>query len=111
MLEDQMHGRLCLLFLFSCRLSFLEPLSRDPCLSPAGSPGTAGRVCNQTSHGMDSCEVMCCGRGYDTLRVSRMTKCECKFHWCCAVRCQDCLEEVDIHTCKAPKAAGWASRT
>lgn len=111
MLEDQMHDRLCLLFLFSCRLSFLEPLSRDPCLSPAGSPGTAGRVCNQTSRGMDSCEVMCCGRGYDTLRVSRMTKCECKFHWCCAVRCQDCLEEVDIHTCKAPKAAGWASRT
>lgn len=68
-------------------------------------------MCNQTSRGMDSCEVMCCGRGYDTLRVSRMTKCECKFHWCCAVRCQDCLEEVDIHTCKAPKAAGWASRT
>lgn len=54
---------------------------------------------------------MCCGRGYDTSRVSRMTKCECKFHWCCAVRCQDCLEVVDIHTCKAPKSAGWISRT
>uniref|UniRef100_G1N9M3 Protein Wnt n=2 Tax=Meleagris gallopavo TaxID=9103 RepID=G1N9M3_MELGA len=87
--------------------------SPDYCIRDrdVGSPGTAGRVCNQTSRGMDSCEVMCCGRGYDTLRVSRMTKCECKFHWCCAVRCQDCLEEVDIHTCKAPKAAGWASRT
>lgn len=84
----------------------------DLCCAPfAGSLGTAGRVCNQTSRGMDSCEVMCCGRGYDTSRVSRMTKCECKFHWCCAVRCQDCLEVVDIHTCKAPKSAGWISRT
>ncbi|XP_026723791.1 protein Wnt-2 [Athene cunicularia] len=87
--------------------------SPDYCIRDrdVGSLGTAGRVCNQTSRGMDSCEVMCCGRGYDTSRVSRMTKCECKFHWCCAVRCQDCLEVVDIHTCKAPKTAGWISRT
>uniref|UniRef100_A0A8C5TWT3 Protein Wnt n=1 Tax=Malurus cyaneus samueli TaxID=2593467 RepID=A0A8C5TWT3_9PASS len=87
--------------------------SPDYCIRDrdVGSLGTAGRVCNQTSRGMDSCEVMCCGRGYDTSRVSRMTKCECKFHWCCAVRCQDCLEVVDIHTCKAPKSAGWTSRT
>ncbi|NWU06888.1 WNT2 protein, partial [Cephalopterus ornatus] len=87
--------------------------SPDYCIRDrdVGSLGTAGRVCNQTSRGMDSCEVMCCGRGYDTSRVSRMTKCECKFHWCCAVRCQDCLEVVDIHTCKAPKSAGWISRT
>lgn len=43
---------------------------------------------------------MCCGRGYDTLRVSRTAKCECKFHWCCAVRCRDCHQLVDVHTCK-----------
>lgn len=76
-----------------------------------GSLGTAGRVCNLTSRGMDSCEVMCCGRGYDTSHVTRMTKCECKFHWCCAVRCQDCLEALDVHTCKAPKSADWATPT
>lgn len=68
----------------------------------AGSAGTGGRVCNRTSRGTDSCEVMCCGRGYDTSRVSRTTKCECKFHWCCAVHCRDCHEEVDVHTCKGP---------
>lgn len=79
------------------------------CLS--GSLGTAGRVCNLTSRGMDSCEVMCCGRGYDTSHVTRMTKCECKFHWCCAVRCQDCLEALDVHTCKAPKSADWTTPT
>ncbi|MBZ3883342.1 Protein Wnt-2 [Sciurus carolinensis] len=76
-----------------------------------GSLGTAGRVCNLTSRGMDSCEVMCCGRGYDTSRITRMTKCECKFHWCCAVRCQDCLEALDVHTCKAPKNADWTTST
>ncbi|KAG7269158.1 hypothetical protein CRUP_002855 [Coryphaenoides rupestris] len=46
------------------------------------------------------CEVMCCGRGYDTTRVQRVTKCECKFRWCCAVECRDCEDTVDVHTCK-----------
>ncbi|KAL7871277.1 hypothetical protein SRHO_G00087740 [Serrasalmus rhombeus] len=77
--------------------------SPDYCIwdHESGSVGTGGRVCNRTSRGADSCEVMCCGRGYDTSRVSRTSKCECKFHWCCAVHCRDCHEEVDIHTCKA----------
>ncbi|NWQ74000.1 WNT2 protein, partial [Columbina picui] len=99
-----------LLVFYTVMLLLQAPKSLVSSLS-TWSLGTAGRVCNQTSRGMDSCEVMCCGRGYDTSRVSRMTKCECKFHWCCAVRCQDCLEVVDIHTCKAPKSAGWISRT
>ncbi|GLD73063.1 protein Wnt-2b-like protein [Lates japonicus] len=73
------------------------------------SLGTAGRVCNKTSRGTDGCEVMCCGRGYDTTRVKQITKCECKFKWCCAVECKDCEEAVDIHTCKAPKRAEWTS--
>lgn len=66
----------------------------------AGSMGTGGRVCNRTSRGVDSCDVMCCGRGYDTSRLSRTVKCECKFHWCCAVHCRDCHQQVDVHTCK-----------
>ncbi|XP_033105613.1 protein Wnt-2b-A-like [Anneissia japonica] len=68
-----------------------------------GSLGTAGRVCNKTSQSTDGCDIMCCGRGYNTARVTRTTKCECKFHWCCFVRCKECTETVDVHTCKAPK--------
>lgn len=79
--------------------------------SLAGSLGTAGRVCNKTSRGTDGCEVMCCGRGYDTTRVKQITKCECKFKWCCAVECKDCEKAVDIHTCKAPKRAEWLDQT
>ncbi|PKU37164.1 protein wnt-2b [Limosa lapponica baueri] len=75
------------------------------------SLGTAGRVCNKMSRGTDGCEVMCCGRGYDTTRVTRVTKCECKFHWCCAVRCKECEDTVDVHTCKAPKRAEWLDQT
>ncbi|XP_051917205.1 protein Wnt-2 isoform X1 [Hippocampus zosterae] len=65
-----------------------------------GSVGTGGRRCNVTSRGADGCSVMCCGRGYDTARVSRSAKCECKFHWCCVVRCRDCRQVVDVRTCK-----------
>lgn len=66
----------------------------------AGSMGTGGRVCSRTSRGVDSCEVMCCGRGYHTSRLSLTVQCECKFHWCCAVHCRDCQQQVDVHTCK-----------
>lgn len=86
-------------------------ISKKNCNIVPGSLGTAGRVCNKTSRGTDSCEVMCCGRGYDTTRVKRITKCECKFKWCCAVECKDCEEAVDIHTCKAPKRAEWLDQT
>ncbi|KGL78733.1 Protein Wnt-2b, partial [Tinamus guttatus] len=87
--------------------------SPDYCVmdKSAGSLGTAGRVCNKMSRGTDGCEVMCCGRGYDTTRVTRVTKCECKFHWCCAVRCKECEDTVDVHTCKAPKRAEWLDQT
>lgn len=73
----------------------------------SGSLGTAGRVCNKSSRGTDGCEVMCCGRGYDTMRIKRVTKCECKFQWCCAVECNDCEEVVDVHTCKPHKRPDW----
>ncbi|XP_042656158.1 protein Wnt-2b isoform X2 [Tyto alba] len=87
--------------------------SPDYCVmdKSAGSLGTAGRVCSKASRGTDGCEVMCCGRGYDTTRVTRVTKCECKFHWCCAVRCKECEDAVDVHTCKAPKRAEWLDQT
>nr|CDI40099.1 WNT2 protein [Euperipatoides kanangrensis] len=79
--------------------------SPDYCLNDedTGSLGTSGRQCNKTSLGTDGCDIMCCGRGYDTRRVLKTTKCECKFHWCCYVKCQECTEWVDEHTCKAPK--------
>ncbi|GAB6023467.1 Protein Wnt-2b [Chamberlinius hualienensis] len=84
-------------------LVYFEP-SPDYCVSDpsTGSLGTAGRTCNDNSTESDSCENMCCGRGYDSHRVLETHKCKCKFHYCCSVNCSVCRVYVDVHTCKPP---------
>lgn len=66
----------------------------------SGIPGTRDRICNKTSTGEDSCHFLCCERGYDTHNFTQVTQCKCKFHWCCEVKCKECVENVVKHTCK-----------
>ncbi|XP_029783062.1 proto-oncogene Wnt-3 isoform X1 [Suricata suricatta] len=66
-----------------------------------GSFGTRDRTCNVTSHGIDGCDLLCCGRGHNTRTEKRKEKCHCIFHWCCYVSCQECIRIYDVHTCKA----------
>nr|XP_045623723.1 protein Wnt-16-like [Procambarus clarkii] len=65
-----------------------------------GILGTHGRFCNKTSNGADSCDLLCCGRGYNTQVVRYVERCHCKFVWCCHVKCKTCVTNVDVHTCK-----------
>ncbi|KAM4678422.1 protein Wnt-16 [Discoglossus pictus] len=65
-----------------------------------GISGTHGRECNRTSDGPDGCNLLCCGRGYNTHVVRHVERCECKFVWCCYVRCRRCESMTDVHTCK-----------
>ncbi|XP_048864347.1 protein Wnt-16 [Brienomyrus brachyistius] len=65
-----------------------------------GVAGTRGRRCNRTSSGPDGCSLLCCGRGYNTHVVRSVERCECKFVWCCYVRCRRCESMSDMHTCK-----------
>lgn len=65
-----------------------------------GILGTKGRFCNKSSDGPDSCDVLCCGRGYETQVVKIKEKCHCKFVWCCYVKCKTCEKELYMHSCK-----------
>ncbi|XP_026874422.2 protein Wnt-16 [Electrophorus electricus] len=79
-------------------------LSKSPnyCLEDRrrGVSGTRGRRCNRTSAGPDGCDLLCCGRGYNTHVVRHVERCECKFVWCCYVRCRRCETMHDVYTCK-----------
>ncbi|KAJ4922326.1 hypothetical protein JOQ06_022861 [Pogonophryne albipinna] len=83
-------------------LVYLEP-SPDFCDHDPKMPGmfgTVGRQCNRTSKAIDGCELMCCGRGFQTQEVEVVDRCSCKFHWCCYVKCKQCRKMVEMHTCR-----------
>uniref|UniRef100_A0A915ID16 Protein Wnt n=1 Tax=Romanomermis culicivorax TaxID=13658 RepID=A0A915ID16_ROMCU len=61
--------------------------------------GTHGRICNRTSKAIDGCELLCCGRGYVTKMEKRIERCQCKFHWCCYVKCKECEIMEEVSTC------------
>lgn len=61
--------------------------------------GTKDRVCNKNSRGIDSCNLLCCGRPYRT-RIETITyKCNCTFKWCCSVDCKECRSTVEVTRC------------
>lgn len=70
-----------------------------------GSQGTKSRRClhstqvNSSTH-ENSCDVLCCGRGYNTHQKLHTWKCNCRFRWCCEVECHQCKELLEIYTCK-----------
>ncbi|XP_052779255.1 protein Wnt-5a-like [Mya arenaria] len=82
-------------------LLYLEQ-SPDYCQAnkETGSLGTSGRECNKGSDGMDGCNLMCCGRGYNTFKKTLVERCNCKFVWCCHVKCKTCESVKDVHVCK-----------
>nr|ALL53301.1 WntA ligand [Thamnocephalus platyurus] len=61
--------------------------------------GTRGRECNRTSVGTDGCLLLCCGRGYRTIVRMEEEKCNCRFEWCCKVKCEKCIVRRDIYIC------------
>uniref|UniRef100_A0A6E8W155 Protein Wnt n=1 Tax=Anopheles coluzzii TaxID=1518534 RepID=A0A6E8W155_ANOCL len=65
-----------------------------------GVLGTADRNCNRTSQSIDHCDLLCCGRGYNTHQIERTWQCNCKFKWCCTVTCDVCSERKEAYTCK-----------
>lgn len=58
------------------------------------------RQCNKTSAGSDSCDMMCCDRGYNSYTEKLAERCHCKYHWCCYVTCKKCERTVERYVCK-----------
>ncbi|XP_078057436.1 protein Wnt-1 [Mustelus asterias] len=67
--------------------------------SKVGTAGTTGRACNNTSLGLDGCDLLCCGRGFRTLTERVTERCHCTFHWCCHVSCLNCTTTQILHEC------------
>jgi len=65
-----------------------------------GILGTSGRQCNRDSEGPDGCKELCCNRGYYSTNQTITEPCNCKFEWCCSVKCQECVKTVKISYCK-----------
>uniref|UniRef100_A0A1I8GLK8 Protein Wnt n=1 Tax=Macrostomum lignano TaxID=282301 RepID=A0A1I8GLK8_9PLAT len=78
--------------------------SPDYCLpdSNRGLPGTRGRRCwlDRPNGGPHSCLSLCCGRGFESRLFTTAEKCDCRFKWCCRVRCDWCPVTRLVHLCK-----------
>jgi len=46
------------------------------------------------------CQFLCCGRGFRVKVTYVEEKCECKFHWCCEVKCKICRKKIKRYICK-----------
>lgn len=71
-----------------------------------GLHGTEGRECVQHKEGLSqwerrSCRRLChdCGLRVEQRRTEVTSSCNCKFHWCCTVNCDDCKRVVVKHAC------------
>ncbi|XP_034038033.1 protein Wnt-8a-like [Thalassophryne amazonica] len=88
-------------------LIYLED-SPDYCKknSSLGLYGTEGRECLQNVEGLTpwekrSCRRLCheCGLRVEEKRREVVSSCNCRFHWCCTVKCEDCSQVVIKHVC------------
>nr|ADF31344.1 WNT11 [Perionyx excavatus] len=76
--------------------------SPDYCLPEAslGSVGTKGRECQKDQDGSSGCKSMCCGRGFSSEIVDIQYRCDCKYYWCCYVKCKTCTKTVEVSRCR-----------
>uniref|UniRef100_A0A8D2LHE1 Protein Wnt n=1 Tax=Varanus komodoensis TaxID=61221 RepID=A0A8D2LHE1_VARKO len=71
-----------------------------------GLHGTEGRECLQSSQNVTqrqkpNCKRLCgeCGLKTEQKQTTVVTSCNCKFQWCCTVKCEQCKQVVTKHYC------------
>lgn len=62
--------------------------------------GTSGRECKADIKGPGSCKDLCCKRGFLQNEVEIKERCQCKFEWCCRVKCKQCISQKTKYTCR-----------
>ncbi|XP_076456069.1 protein Wnt-8b-like [Babylonia areolata] len=92
-------------------LVYLVP-SPDYCRAQApggAASSTEGRECSRPPKGLKasraerrSCRTLCleCGLRVRKYMVEVVTRCNCKFYWCCTVRCKECRQVVQKYYCQ-----------
>lgn len=65
-----------------------------------GILGVTGRICSKDPSSINSCSSLCCGRGYNQFYIRKVTKCACKFKFCCSVQCNTCNSQTLVARCK-----------
>ena len=72
-----------------------------------GWAGTSGRECSLyptiSAYGgrsRDTCDALCCQRGYYTRYQTVEVDCNCRYIHCCEVRCERCNTTLPIHFCR-----------
>lgn len=78
-----------------------------------GGGGTLGRTCSMakgkdvSSEERNSCRRLCKKCGHAVRRKKRIVKssCNCKFQFCCEVKCQQCTTEEITYVCVKSKNA------
>jgi wingless-type MMTV integration site family protein 8 len=73
----------------------------------AGIAGTKGRVCSRTTarnatiEERKSCRNLCRSCGYKVRKYEKQTtyQCNCKFSWCCDVKCDLCVQKENEFFC------------
>jgi len=79
-----------------------------------GLRGTEGRECvqggdkNVTQWERRSCRRLChdCGLRVVEKSVQVVSSCNCKFHWCCTVKCERCTHTVTKYYCARRERGG-----
>ncbi|XP_072289910.1 protein Wnt-8a-like [Eucyclogobius newberryi] len=93
-------------------LIYLED-SPDYCVrnQSLGYRGTEGRECVRSGKNAwekRSCRRLCYGCGLRVVekRIDVVSSCNCKFHWCCTVKCQKCTHVATKYYCARKRGAG-----
>lgn len=70
-------------------------------LSSMGFAGVKARSCSaDDAQAPDSCDRLCCGRGYEKRETQLSYNCDCKFQFCCKIHCNYCHKKIVEYVCK-----------